>query len=121
MREDPRRELGREGEEHAREHLERLGYAVVERNYRTRFGEIDVIALDGSTLVFCEVKTRRADRGEPFDSLHDRKRMQVRRMAKEWLALEDRPRAPYLRFDAIGVTIGRDGRLMRLDHIEAAF
>ncbi|WP_241004424.1 YraN family protein [Conexibacter sp. SYSU D00693] len=120
-REDPRRTLGRLGEELAAAHLERLGYAIVARGFRTRYGELDVVACDGHTLVFVEVKTRRG-RGEPWDALHPAKRAQVRRMAREYLAhAEDRPRVPELRFDAIGVVVDGQGRLVRLDHLEAAF
>jgi putative endonuclease len=56
---DLRQHLGRVGERLAREHLERLGYRVVARNYRTRFGELDLIVCDATWLVFVEVKTRR--------------------------------------------------------------
>jgi putative endonuclease len=121
MSSDPRHHLGRLGEQLAAEHLERLGYAVVARNHRTRFGEIDLIACDGTTLVFCEVKTRRG-RGDPWDALHEAKRAQVRRMAGAYLAeTADRPRVPDLRFDAIGVVVDPRGRLTRLDHLEGAF
>jgi putative endonuclease len=121
---DLRQLLGRTGERLALEHLERLGYALVARNHRTRFGEIDLIVFDGRTLVFVEVKTRRASaRGrEPWESLHERKRTQVRRMAIAWLAeVQDRPWAAELRFDAIGVVIDARGGLVRLDHVEDAF
>lgn len=121
MSSDPRRHLGRLGEQLAAEHLERLGFAIVARNHRTRHGELDLVACDGRVLVFCEVKTRRG-RGEPWDALHDAKRVQVRRMARSYLAeVADRPRVPELRFDAIGVTIDPYGRLVRLDHLENAF
>jgi len=119
---DPRRQLGRLGEDLAARHLERLGYAIVARNHRTRHGELDIVATDGATLVFVEVKTRRAGPGAPFDALHDRKRGQVRRMATEFLArVTDRPRARELRFDAIGVTIDAHGALVALEHLEGAF
>jgi putative endonuclease len=118
---DPRHHLGRLGERLAAEHLERLGYAIVARNHRTRFGELDLVACDGTTLVFCEVKTRRG-RGQPWDGLHGGKRAQVRRMARAYLDDQrDRPRVPELRFDAIGVTIDARGRLTRLEHLEGAF
>jgi putative endonuclease len=121
MSTDPRHHLGRLGERLAAEHLERLGYDVVARNHRTRYGEIDVIACDGATLVFCEVKTRRG-RGEPWEALHPAKRAQVRRMARAYLSeTPGRPRASMLRFDAIGVVIDARGRLARLDHLEGAF
>src|ERR1700727_927113 len=60
---DPRRRLGARGEQLAAEHLERLGYRIVGRNYRTRWGELDLIAHDGRLLAFVEVKTRRASGG----------------------------------------------------------
>jgi putative endonuclease len=118
---DPRQHLGRLGERLAAEHLERLGCRIVSRNHRTRHGEIDLVACDGTTLIFVEVKTRRG-RGDPWDALHDAKRAQVRRMARAYLAERaDRPRAPLLRFDAIGVVVDGRGRLARLEHLENAF
>src|SRR5881409_1551024 len=124
MSSDPRHRLGRAGEDIALRHLERRGCALVARNHRTRFGEIDLIVHDArtSTLVFCEVKTRRAGPGSPWEALGEAKRAQVRRMALAYLAeVHDRPRADDLRFDAIGVVIDARGRLARLDHIEGAF
>ena len=119
-----RQHLGRAGEDLALAHLRRLGYELVARNHRTRWGEIDLVVYDGRTLVFVEVKTRRATgsgRG-PWEALHERKRTQVRRMAAAYLAdVQDRPRASDLRFDAVGVVIDPRGRLVRLDHLEAAF
>jgi putative endonuclease len=124
MSADLRHHLGRTGEDLALAHLQRLGYELVARNHRTRWGEIDLIVHDGSVLVFAEVKTRRASasgRG-PWEALHERKRTQVRRMAAAYLAdVRDRPRAVELRFDAIGVLIDAHGRLVRLDHLEGAF
>ena len=121
MSNDPRHMLGKLGESLAAEHLERLGYGIVARNHRTRFGEIDIIAIGGETLVFCEVKTR-SGAGEPWEALGQRKRSQVRRMAAAYLAEEPgRPRAESIRFDAIGVVIDQRGRLNRLEHLESAF
>jgi len=118
---DPRHVLGRLGERLAAEHLERRGCAIVGRNHRTRYGEIDLIAMDGDVLVFVEVKTRRG-RGSPWDALHDAKRAQVRRMARAYLTeVPDRPRAAGLRFDAIGIQIDGRGRLTSLSHLEGAF
>ena len=121
MSDDPRHSLGRRGEELAAEHLERLGYRIVARNYRTRFGELDLVATDEFVLVFCEVKTRR-DGGEPWANLGEAKRRQVRSMGRVWLAeCKERPRTSQLRFDAIGVVIGHDGSLRSLEHLEGAF
>jgi len=115
--------LGRLGEELAVAHVERLGWRVVARNFQTRLGELDLVAVDGDALVFCEVKTCREGRRAPWESLHARKRGQVRRMAGIWFARagRDRPFFQAVRFDAIGVTVDADGRLVALDHLEAAF
>ena len=123
MTSDPRPGLGALGEQLAEEHLVRRGFQIVERNYRTRWGELDIIAFDGRTLAFCEVKTRRAAPGRsPLESVHGLKRSRVRKMAGRWLIERtDRPRADTLRFDAIGVTVDAAGRLLRLEHLEGAF
>lgn len=121
---DRRRQLGAAGEQLAADHLARRGFQIIERNYRTRFGELDIIAADQQTIVFCEVKSRIANRAgrDPLESVHPSKRAQVRRIAGRWLAEHrDHPRVGDLRFDAIGVTIDPNGKLLRLDHIEAAF
>jgi putative endonuclease len=112
------------GEQLAAEHLARRGFRILERNYRTRWGELDIVAFDGRTLAFCEVKTRRlSPRGvTPFEAIHRRKRGRVRRMASSWLSERtERPFATAIRCDAIGVTFDRSGRLLRIDHLEGAF
>jgi putative endonuclease len=116
--------LGGRGEALAAEHFERLGYRILARNHRTRWGELDlVLAAPGEdTIVFAEVKTRRLGSGEPWESLHEAKQSQVRTMAAAWLAqVRERPFAAELRFDAVGVTLDSRGDLVRLDHLEAAF
>jgi putative endonuclease len=120
---DLRQHLGRIGEDLALAHFERLGYTLVARNHRTRFGEIDLVVYDGDTLVFAEVKTRRATRSGrgPWEALHERKRRQVRRMAVAFLMEPGRPYSADLRFDAVGVLIDGHGSLVRLEHLEAAF
>lgn len=127
---DPRHALGRLGEQLAAEHLARLGFAILARNVRTRHGEIDLIAFDGRALVFVEVKTARSTgRGRtpmvegPLERLRPRQRMRLRRLAVAWLSERraDRPTAREIRFDAIGVTVDANDRLLRLDHLEAAW
>jgi putative endonuclease len=119
---DARHALGRAGEDLAAAHLERLGYAIVARNARTRRGEIDLVARNEHTLVFVEVKTRRAGSWGPWEALHPRKREQVRRMASLWLAeVRDRLFAGEVRFDAIAVVIDARGKLVALHHLENAF
>ena len=106
MSTDARQELGRRGEQAAVDHLIRRGFSIVERNYRTRWGELDIVAYDGRALVFCEVKARRHPhhRGLPLEAVHPGKRTQLRKMAGRWLIeRRERPFATDLRFDAIGV------------------
>lgn len=123
MPDDRRRTLGRAGEQLAADHLSRRGFQILDRNYRTRWGELDIVAYDQHRIVFCEVKCRVANRAgrDPLESLHPSKRAQVRRMAGRWLVERQHPRVSELRFDAIGVTLAPDGALLRLDHLEAAF
>lgn len=120
---DPRHTIGRHGERHALDHLRRLGYELVASNHRTRFGELDLVMRDGDALVFVEVKSRRARRaGAVWESLDERKRRQVRRMARAYLHEADaRPAAAEIRFDAVGVVVDARGDLVGLEHLEAAF
>ena len=120
---DLRHHLGRAGERIAREHLERLGYRLLASNYRTRFGEIDLIVCDDTTIVFVEVKTRRAGAAVgSLESVPPRKQRQVRSMAAAWLVeATARPRSRELRFDVVAVTVDGHSRLVRLDHLEGAF
>ena len=125
---DSRRALGELGEQIACKHLVRAGYQILATNFRTRYGELDVVAADSRCLVFFEVKTRIAGtrRGPagPLDAIGPRKRAQVRAMAREWLvsgSAAGRPSRPELRFDAIGILMTRSGRLVSLDHLEDAF
>jgi putative endonuclease len=122
MPSDARHSLGRLGEQFAADHFARLGCALLARNHHTRFGELDLVVSDGDTLIFCEVKTCRAGRGDPWQNLHDSKRSQVRRMASVWLnEVRDRPFFSAVRFDAVGVLVDEAGALVRLDHLEGAF
>lgn len=128
---DNRRKLGRRGEQAAADYLERKGDRVLERNYRTREGEIDLIVLSGTTLVFCEVKTLVARsqvvRGPayPLEAVGPAKRRQVRRIARCWLAerlsVRHALRFRDIRFDAIGVLVSPSGKPLRLERVEAAF
>ena len=119
---DARHTLGLAGEDHAARHYERLGFEVLARRHRTRFGELDLVARDGGLLVFAEVKTRRAGSGRPFEALDSGKQAQVRRMAIAWLHdLAPRPYFESIRFDAVGIVLAPDGSLVSLDHLEGAF
>jgi putative endonuclease len=119
---DARKTLGRLGEQLAADHFERLGWEIVARNHQTRQGEIDLIAIDGETLVFAEVKTCRLGKRRPWDSLHDRKQSQVRRLVGVWFAEQSpRPRFARIRCDAIGIVLDDRHQLVRLDHLKGAF
>ena len=112
--------LGRRGEELAARHLEQQGYRILARNYRRRFGEIDIIARHRGQLVFIEVKTRLSTRyGSPFAAVDRRKQHQLVRVATDYIArhhLEDE----VARFDVVAVTRDRDGRI-HVDVLEDAF
>lgn len=124
---DPRRSLGALGERMAADHLLRAGYVLIECNWRSRFGELDIVATDGRALVFCEVKTRVAGGSSgpatALEAIGATKRRRLRRLAREWLSEHsgEHPSTDDLRFDAIGVTVNRAGGLLALDHIEGAF
>jgi putative endonuclease len=126
---DPRRRLGAAGEELAARHLEARGLEILDRNYRTRHGELDLVARDERCLVFCEVKTRilRAPPGPlgPLAAIGARKQRRVRAMASEWLTgAHERlgpSSPPEIRFDAVGISLDPSGRLIELEHLEGAF
>jgi putative endonuclease len=118
--------LGRAAEDLVTSRLVAAGWEIVERNARTRFGELDIVALDGATLVFIEVKAGRegAEYGpeRPILSIGPRKQRQVRRLATAWMAeRREAPRYAEIRFDAVGVSFDRFGRLTDLEHIGGAF
>ena len=99
---------------------EERGYVVVDRNWRVREGELDLVLRRGRTLVFCEVKTRRGDAfGTPFDAVTITKQRRLRALALRWLA-EHRVRASEMRFDVAGVLVPRVGPL-EIEVLAAAF
>jgi putative endonuclease len=116
---DRRVQLGRTGEDLACEELRRIGYAILERRFRTRYGEIDVIARDGNALVFVEVKLRDGTSfGLPKEAVN---RMKQRRMALVALAYlaQRRIRPCSCRFDVVSVLMGDN--TPRVDVIRGAF
>lgn len=97
------RELGELGENLAVRHLQSLGYRIVERNYRCRWGEIDCVALQGKTLVFLEVKARRTDEfGGPLEAVDGRKRRRMTRLARHYAQLKNLTDVAQ-RFDVVAV------------------
>ena len=112
--------LGLAGERAAEEALLAAGLAVVERRFRCRCGEIDLVAWDGDTLVFVEVKTRAGvEHGTPGESVHPRKRARLARAAAVWLSRYRGP-APPCRFDVVEVRCSARGGLST-HHLPDAF
>ena len=112
-------ELGRRGEDLAAAYLKRLKFRVLERNYRVRLGEIDIVARDRETLVFVEVKTRRSDvYALPTDSVGSPKQRKLRRVAELYLAEHD-VRDCEVRFDVVSI-VEESGK-PRIEHIRNAF
>jgi len=96
-------DLGRIGEDLAATYLQRQGLIIMDRNWRCDIGEVDIIARDGQTLVFCEVKTRSGTQfGHPVEAVSDRKIRRLRRLALRWLD-DGLIHAPQVRFDVIGI------------------
>src|SRR5690242_12856775 len=110
---------GRRGEQIAARHLKRCGYLILARNYRAAGAEIDLVALDESTLAFVEVKLRKGSGfGTPVEALDLEKREHIRRAARVFVearGVQDLP----ARFDIVGIT--GEGRFSRLELIKDAF
>lgn len=114
-----RQQLGMDGELIACAELERLGYTIIERRYKTRFGEIDVIAKDRGTVVFVEVKTKTDCRfSDPVESVTRQKQRRLVSMAEQYVAYHRLDNTP-CRFDVVGV----DASVAppRITHYEDAF
>ncbi len=113
--------VGRFGEQVAVEHLQDAGVTILDRNWRCREGELDIVARDGDTLVFVEVKTRSSSAfGLPAGAVSARKVHRIRRLAKAWLqANREFGYWESLRFDVIAVLRGRTG--VSVEHLRAAF
>jgi putative endonuclease len=120
-----RRRTGEIAEELVARQLAAAGWEIVERNARTRYGEIDVVARDGGTLVFVEVKGARAGTSfgpeKPILAIDRRKQQRVR-LATAWMAeRRDQPHYDEIRFDAVGVTLDRNDRAIDVDYVKGAF
>lgn len=121
-----RRRTGAIAEDLVAGRLAAAGWEIVERNARTRYGELDIVARDGRTLVFIEVKGAREGTRfgpeRPILSIDFRKQQRVRRLATAWMS-ERRDQPPYdeIRFDAVGVTLDRADRAVDVDYVKGAF
>jgi putative endonuclease len=123
---ETRQRLGRAAEELVATRLAAAGWDVLERNARSRQGELDIVCLDGRALVFVEVKAGRAGSiygpERPVLSIDHRKQQRIRRLATAWMSeRRSLPRYEEIRFDAVGVTYDRGGRVIDYEHIAGAF
>jgi putative endonuclease len=112
-------DFGRAGEQRAAAHLRARGFDVLDRNWRTAGGEVDVVARRADALVFVEVKTRTTDGfGDPLEAVDARKRARLWRLANAWCAQHpELARGRARRLDVIGIT-GADPATARLEHVE---
>lgn len=112
--------LGRRGEEAAAAFLRKKGYKVLDRNWRARGGELDIVCQAKKTVVFAEVKTRtQGQMATPHDALTPAKRRNLVRAASEWLTRNEAWNRP-CRFDLVAVVVDADG-LVCVEHVENAF
>ncbi len=110
--------LGEYGERIAARHLTEAGMQILDRRWRCRHGEIDLIALDGPCLVVCEVKTRRSvAAGTALEAVTPQKLHRLHRLAALWLA-QQRRRFPQVRIDVVAVTVPRYGA-PHIEHLRA--
>jgi putative endonuclease len=117
---DPRRALGVSGEDIAAAWYEERGYHVLDRNWRCREGELDLVVAGEAVVAFCEVKTRRGEMfGAPFEAVTVTKQRRLRILAARWLG-EHPQRGAQVRFDVASV-YARRGYAPRIEVIEAAF
>jgi len=108
------------GELFAARYLRDSGFEIVAANYRSRFGEIDIVASDGKHLVFAEVKTRGEDMvAAPGESVDLRKQKKLTLTAADFLGKH--PTELGARFDVIEVYLDRENRLKKINHIKSAF
>ena len=120
-----RQSMGRRAEDLVARQLAAAGWEILERNARTRYGELDIVAREGRTLVFVEVKAGRRGAAvgpeRPVLAVDARKQHRLRRLATAWLAeRRDAPQCASIRFDVVGVSFDR-GRPVEVEHIRNAF
>lgn len=125
VHQDARAQLGHRGEDIAAAYLAGQGWEILARNWRTRAGELDIVARDGEWLVFVEVRARRAGRrgatpiaGAPEESVTPRKQLQLIAMSEAYLF--ELPFAGPVRIDVIALELAADGSVVRLHHMRDA-
>lgn len=115
------RTLGERGELAAKHYLKARGYIIIAHSSRGPFGELDIIAVDGRTVVFVEVKTRTShDAGHPADAVDEKKRRRITRLALAYLKRHDLLECQ-ARFDIIAVTWPDNARQPKIEHFTNAF
>jgi putative endonuclease len=115
-----RQRCGRDGEERAAAYLAARGFHILARNVRASAGEIDLVALDDDTLVFCEIRTRRSGgQGGALESVTPAKQRQVVRVAEHFLARHPRLQARPIRFDVVAIDVRGDA--VEVVHVRDAF
>ncbi|NWF52195.1 MAG: YraN family protein [Nitrospirae bacterium] len=111
--------IGIEGENAAVKFLEENGYRIIRRNYNTYIGEIDIIAQDGETTVFVEVKTRGNESfGKPFEAVNKRKKQKLKNLAL--LYMKKQGKEIPIRFDILSIFSNNNGN-KEIEHIKDAF
>jgi putative endonuclease len=117
----PAKSLGQRGEDAAARYLRRLGYVIVARGHRGNIGEIDLVAVDGRTVVFVEVKTRTShDVGHPADAVDEAKQRRLTRLAVSYLKRHDLLECS-ARFDVGAVTWPAGRGRPTIEHYKSAF
>jgi putative endonuclease len=117
---DPRRQLGDAGEDLAAAALKQQGYKILERNFVAPLGEIDLIARQGKTYIFIEVKTRKGERfGTPQEAVNPAKQARLRRLADYYLKQKRLGEDVLIRFDVVAIIVDEAGP--RLEVIQNAF
>ena len=111
--------IGKYGEDRAAQFFERIGYQIIDRNWRGAAGEIDIIAQDRECIVFAEVKTRtRRGYGHPFEAITAKKVQTMRRLAAQWCQVQQMA-ITKVRLDAVSVLI--IGGKVHIEHLKQVF
>lgn len=112
---------GKKGEEAAARYLQNKGYTILVRNYRKSFGEIDLIAQEGGTLVFVEVKARASNRfGLPAEAVNAAKQRQLSKVALHYMMATEYAHCP-ARFDVLSIWLNKAGDVEQIEHLKNAF
>ncbi len=110
--------LGKNGENLAAEFLKQNGYRILAKNFRTKLGELDIVALDKGTVCFIEVKTRLGDKkGKPYEAINKRKIIHLKRAANYYLLINNYKQYK-LSLDAISIVLDNDLNPIKIDHFE---